>query len=68
MAQVDDVIRHRLSSDVDLINRISAYIIGAGGKRIRPRLVLLFARALGFDRPSRFELAAIVGCSRRPVA
>ena len=60
MAQVDEVIRHRLRSDVDLINRISAYIIGAGGKRIRPRLVLLFARAMGFSQPSRFELAAIV--------
>jgi octaprenyl-diphosphate synthase len=60
MAEVDNVIRHRLSSEVALINKISAYIIGAGGKRIRPRLVLLFARAMGFDRPSRFELAAIV--------
>jgi octaprenyl-diphosphate synthase len=43
-----------------LINQISGYIIGAGGKRIRPRLVLLFARALGFNGPQRFELAAIV--------
>ena len=60
MAQVDAVIRTRLSSDVALIDQISHYIIGAGGKRIRPRLVLLFAGALGFQGPERFELAAIV--------
>jgi octaprenyl-diphosphate synthase len=60
MAQVDAVIQARLVSDVALVNQISAYIIGAGGKRIRPRLVLLFASALGFEGPERFELAAIV--------
>ncbi len=60
MARVDEVIRSRLVSDVALVNQISAYIIGAGGKRIRPRLVLLFAEALGFHGPERFELAAIV--------
>ena len=54
MAQVDAVIRTRLSSDVALIDQISHYIIGAGGKRIRPRLVLLFAGALGFQGPERF--------------
>lgn len=60
MEQVDAVIQARLVSAVALVNQISAYIIGAGGKRIRPRLVLLFASALGFDGPERFELAAIV--------
>jgi octaprenyl-diphosphate synthase len=60
MAEVDRVIRQRLRSDVALINQIASYIIGAGGKRIRPRLVLLFARALGYEGPARFELAAIV--------
>jgi octaprenyl-diphosphate synthase len=60
LAEVDAVIRQRLSSDVSLINQISTYIVGAGGKRIRPRLVLLFSRALGYAGPSRFELAAIV--------
>lgn len=60
MVEVDRVIRQRLSSDVALINQIASYIVGAGGKRIRPRLVLLFARALGHDSPLRFELAAIV--------
>jgi len=60
MAQVDAVIRARLRSDVALIDQIAHYIVGAGGKRIRPRLVLLFAGALGFAGPERHELAAIV--------
>ena len=60
MAEVDRVIRQRLQSDVTLINQIATYIIAAGGKRIRPRLVLLFARALGYNGEARFELAAIV--------
>lgn len=60
MARVDEVIRSRLASDVALIEQISHYIIGAGGKRIRPRLVLLFAEALGHQGPEPSELAAIV--------
>jgi octaprenyl-diphosphate synthase len=60
MERVDDVIRRRLRSEVLLVNQISAYIVGAGGKRIRPRLVLLFSTALGFAGSERFELAAIV--------
>ena len=60
MLRVDAVIRERLSSRVTLIDQISHYIIEAGGKRIRPRLVLLFAEALGFEGPERYELAAIV--------
>lgn len=60
MREVDAVIQHRLASDVALINQISHYIISAGGKRIRPMLVLLFANALGFQGKERFELAATV--------
>lgn len=60
MAEVDAVIQRRLSSSVALIDQIGHYIISAGGKRIRPRLVLLFSDALGFRGPERFELAAIV--------
>jgi octaprenyl-diphosphate synthase len=60
MAIVDGVIRDRLRSDVALVNQIGHYIIGAGGKRIRPRLLLLFARALGFQGPERYTLAAVV--------
>lgn len=60
MEEVDAIIRERLASDVTLINQIARYIISAGGKRIRPRLVLLFANALDFAGRERFELAATV--------
>ena len=60
MQEVDAVIRLRLASDVSLIDQISHYIIAAGGKRIRPMLVLLFCGALGFKGRQRFELAATV--------
>jgi octaprenyl-diphosphate synthase len=60
MQAVDDVIRRSLSSEVALIDQISHYIIGAGGKRLRPLLVLMIAQALGFQGKERFELAATV--------
>lgn len=60
MQQVDAVIRRRLASEVALVNQISEYIIGAGGKRVRPMLVILFSRALGFHGPEQHELAATV--------
>ena len=60
MSEVDAVIARRLQSDVALINQIAGYIVHAGGKRMRPKLVLLFANALGFEGRERFELAAVV--------
>lgn len=60
MRKVDDTIRQHLHSDIALIRQISSYIVGAGGKRIRPRLVLLFAGALGFEGFERYTLAATV--------
>jgi octaprenyl-diphosphate synthase len=60
MRQVDEVIQRRLASDVAMIDQIAHYIISAGGKRIRPMLVLLFSSALGFQGRERFELAATV--------
>ena len=60
MYAVDRVILQRLTSDVALINQIAHYIISAGGKRIRPMLVLLFSSALGFAGTERFEMAATV--------
>jgi octaprenyl-diphosphate synthase len=45
IAAVDELIRARLYSDVALINQLSNYIINSGGKRLRPLLVLLSARA-----------------------
>ncbi|HEY5324703.1 MAG TPA: octaprenyl diphosphate synthase [Caldimonas sp.] len=60
MGEVDAVIRRRLASNVALIDQIANYIVSAGGKRIRPMLVLLFSNALGFAGRERFELAATV--------
>jgi octaprenyl-diphosphate synthase len=60
MVQVDRVIHSRLKSDIVLINQIAQYIITAGGKRIRPQLVLYFANALGYQGSARWEMAAIV--------
>ncbi len=60
MALVDEVIHQRLASQVALVNQISHYIVSAGGKRVRPMLLLLVAGALGKDTPHRHELAAVV--------
>jgi octaprenyl-diphosphate synthase len=62
MARVDALIRSELISDVVLINQIGEHIIGAGGKRLRPLLVLLTARACGAgdDEQACIRLAAIV--------
>ena len=60
MAEVDQVIQQRLSSRIALVNQISHYIVQAGGKRVRPMLLLLVARALGCDSRERHELAAVV--------
>ncbi|MEX3548464.1 MAG: polyprenyl synthetase family protein [Burkholderia sp.] len=60
MEQVNRVIRQSLSSDVLLINQITEYIIGAGGKRLRPALLLLVAGALGDGSSHRHTLAAVV--------
>lgn len=60
MAAVDALIRHRLSSDVVLINQIAEHIISAGGKRLRPMLTVLAGRACGAGGPVHHQLAAIV--------
>ena len=60
MRGVDSVIRARLSSEVVLINEIGSHIIAAGGKRLRPALVLLAARALGCQDDTPRLLAAVV--------
>jgi octaprenyl-diphosphate synthase len=59
MQAVDAVIRRRLHSDVLLIEQVAEYIIAAGGKRLRPALVLLAAGALGYGGTRHHELAAI---------
>jgi octaprenyl-diphosphate synthase len=60
MAAVDDLIRRRLASDVVLINQVAEYIVGAGGKRLRPMLLLLAAGALGHRGADAHQLAAVV--------
>ena len=57
---MDLVIEHRLSSEVALIGQISRYIVAAGGKRLRPALLLLMSGALGYKGQQRFNLAAVV--------
>ncbi len=60
MQHVDDHIREQLSSNVVLINQLSAYIIGSGGKRLRPQLVLLAAGACGYTGNQHITVAAII--------
>lgn len=60
MDAVNTVIRQQLHSDVPLVNQIAEYIISAGGKRIRPVLVLLMANAYGYRGREHHILAAVV--------
>ncbi|QEI05089.1 octaprenyl diphosphate synthase [Pigmentiphaga aceris] len=60
MNALDRVIRTRLDSDVPLIRTVGEYIIGGGGKRMRPALLLLVARALGYAGTHHHLLAAVV--------
>ncbi len=60
MREVDKVIAQRLNSGVPLVGQVSQYIIAAGGKRLRPALLLLSCGALGFGGEQRFNLAAVV--------
>ena len=60
MQAVDQVIRDRLHSDVVLVKQVAEYIIGGGGKRLRPALVLLSAGALGYRGTTHHTLAAVV--------
>lgn len=60
MKRVDAIIRERLSSEVALINQIGAHIVSAGGKRLRPAIVLLAGRALGCRTEQPALLAAVI--------
>src|SRR4051812_33083177 len=60
MHAVDAVIARRLASGVPLVAEVCRYIISAGGKRLRPALLLLVAGALGYRGDQRFNLAAVV--------
>lgn len=60
MQAVDRVIGERLDSGVPLVGQVARYIISAGGKRLRPALLLLSCGALGYQGPQRHNLAAVV--------
>jgi len=60
MRAVDAVIRSRLASDVVLVRQVAEYIVGSGGKRLRPALVLLSAGAFGYQGRHHHQLAAVV--------
>jgi len=56
---VDGLIERRLHSDVVLVNQIAQYIVASGGKRLRPLLVLLSAKACGYKGDQHVHLAAV---------
>src|SRR5690625_2678801 len=60
MKAVDAVIRERLDSEVVLIRTIGEYIVSAGGKRLRPAVLMLVAKALGYKGSDHHLLAAVV--------
>ena len=60
MREMDAVIERRLTSEVTLVSQVSQYIVAAGGKRLRPALLLLMCGALGYRGEQRFNLAAVV--------
>ena len=60
MLGMDAVIKHRLRSEVPLVTQVSSYIVAAGGKRLRPALLLLMCGALGYRGDQRYNLAAVV--------
>src|SRR5438270_2325724 len=60
MRRLDRLIGERLESDVPLVRQVAQYIVAAGGKRLRPALLLLACGALGYRGESRLTLAAVV--------
>ncbi len=60
MQAIDRVIRSRLHSEVALIGQVAEYIIGGGGKRLRPALVVLSAGAHGYQGAMHHPLAAVI--------
>ena len=58
--QVNALIPHQLTSDVGLVEAIGEHIIGGGGKRLRPLIVLLAARCCGYEATDHVRLATII--------
>ncbi|MGL5107889.1 MAG: octaprenyl diphosphate synthase [Vibrio ordalii] len=60
MAKVNETIQAQLNSDVSLINQLGFYIVSGGGKRLRPLLAILSARALGYQGEAHTTAAAFI--------
>jgi octaprenyl-diphosphate synthase len=60
MKAVNDLIYDQLQSDVALINQLGIYIVNGGGKRMRPMLTVLAARALAYEGEKHWDIAAII--------
>ena len=60
MARVNTFIEENLASDVSLINQLGQYIVNSGGKRLRPALVILSSKVLGYEGDKHINLAAII--------
>ncbi|MEC4727260.1 octaprenyl diphosphate synthase [Shewanella sp. D64] len=60
MNNVNKLIYKQLESDVALINQLGFYIINGGGKRMRPLLSILAARAVNYEGEAHLKLAAII--------
>ncbi|MBD0788620.1 octaprenyl diphosphate synthase [Vibrio sp. Y2-5] len=60
MAKVNETIQAQLNSDVSLINQLGFYIVGSGGKRLRPLLAVLSAKALGYEGTAHTTAAAFI--------
>jgi len=60
MQKVDQLIIDSLQSDVALINQLSSYLIHSGGKRLRPLLLLLVAKAFNYQHQHHYTLAAVI--------
>lgn len=60
MAKVNETIQAQLNSDVSLINQLGFYIVSGGGKRLRPLLAILSARALGYQGTGHTMAAAFI--------
>lgn len=56
----NQMILNRLKSDVALVDQVGHYIVAAGGKRLRPMLVLLAAKSLGYTGEDHAKLAAVI--------
>src|SRR5437016_12276039 len=63
MRRLDLLIGERLESDVPLVRDVAHYIVAAGGKRLRPALLLLVCGALGYRGDARFTAAAVIELS-----